>query len=129
MFVLALIPIPYLYLINIVGTAIGPGILFGLGARLSFNKALIIILGSLPHMLVELLGLCLFASAIYPINLWIRRKIFRQRLLIHTKLVYELKVGVIRYVKYVLPAMLLAAVLETYVADWLFSLLTKVLES
>ncbi|WP_099974004.1 stage II sporulation protein M [Lactobacillus terrae] len=121
MFILALIPVPFLYLINIFYTSILPGLLYGVAYTLDFQKGFAITIGSIPHLFAEVFALCLFASAIYPINLWIRNKIFHREN--NSTFWFEIKLFLKRYILYVLPLIILAAFLETYVADWITNLM------
>ncbi|WP_129045589.1 stage II sporulation protein M [Companilactobacillus metriopterae] len=121
MFIFALIPIPFLYLINVFYTSLLPGLLYGVAYTLAFQKGFAITIGSMPHFLSETFAFCLFASAVYPINLWIRDKIFHREN--NSTFWFEIKLFLKRYILYVLPLIILAAFLETYVADWITNLM------
>lgn len=82
MIVLSLIPIPYLYFAPVALTAILTGFVLYLpttsilGAKMSFLE---VILGVLPHGIVEFGGYVLLLGALYPINTWICHKVFRRK--------------------------------------------------
>ena len=121
MFIFALIPIPYLYLLNIVISAIPVGILFGVGIKYSLVKGSLLIISAFPYMVVELFALSIFAAALDEINIWVRGKIWR-RIQTPLSLSFELKQFFLRYLKYVIPLIIVAAFLETYAADWIYRL-------
>ena len=60
MFILALLPIPYLYLINLVVTIIMPGILLGFLLSFDLHKGLIGCIAFIPHYTFEIMGLLYF---------------------------------------------------------------------
>ena len=63
MFILGLLPIPYLYLINLVVTIIMPGILLGFLLSFDLHKGLIGSIAFIPHYTFEIMGFCILASA------------------------------------------------------------------
>ena len=65
MFILGLLPIPYLYLINLVVTIIMPGILLGFLLSFDLHKGLIGSIAFIPHYTFEIMGFCILASAVY----------------------------------------------------------------
>ena len=75
MFILALIPIQFLYVINIILTVSLPGILFGIGLQANFINSFELITASIPHYVVEVFAFCLFASILFELNKTIRMKI------------------------------------------------------
>ena len=75
MFILSLIPIQFLYVINIISTASLPGILFGIVLQANFKKGFGIIISSIPHFLVEVFAFCLFAAILFELNKGIRIKL------------------------------------------------------
>lgn len=127
MLFLALIPIQYLYLVNLLVTVILSGILFGITLIIDPVFTLQLVLSSLPYLVVEIFGFCLFAALLFKLNQEIRQKIKH----IFTKknedsslkniFMDTLKV----YVYLVLPLIIIAAFTETYVADFLLSTLQR----
>lgn len=124
MFILALIPIQFLYLVNIISTAVLPGILFGLVFHLDFIKGIEIIVSASPHYVIEIFGFCLFASVLFELNRGIRSK-FRS---VFKKdenpsfLFNKLLRTIIIYLALILPMIIIAAFLETYIADFILNL-------
>ncbi|MGM0175329.1 hypothetical protein IGI53_002764 [Enterococcus sp. DIV0788_1] len=116
MLILSIIPIRFLYWVQPIFTAILSGILFGIVFRYSLVKGCVILISSLPHMLVELLTFCVWMVALDNFNQWIRYKISKNT---ETRLFDELKLLLICYVKYVIPLIVIAAFIETYVANWI----------
>lgn len=82
MLIFSLIPIPFLYFLNLLYTAIITGIAFGFAINFDLNKGLIMFLSSTPHTIVEILAMCFVISGLYKLNKSIIRKIsnlFRKR--------------------------------------------------
>ncbi|ARF15641.1 hypothetical protein SporoS204_03260 [Sporosarcina ureae] len=124
MFVLALIPIQFLYLINVISTAILPGILFGVVLQLDFIKGIEMITSTLPHYFVEIFAFCLFAAVLFNLNRVIREKfrsVFKKdkgQVPLAKKVFGAMKI----YGVLILPMIIVAAFLETYIADIIFNL-------
>ncbi|VEF46564.1 Integral membrane protein DUF95 [Bacillus freudenreichii] len=124
MVVLALIPIQFLYLINVISTAILPGILFGVVLQVDFRKGIEIIASSIPHYFVEIFAFCLFAAVLFELNRVIRvkiRSVFKKDKN-GISLVKKTLVTIKIYMVVILPMIIVAAFLETYIADIIFSL-------
>src|SRR5690625_7056628 len=75
MFILALIPIQFLYLLNIILTVALPGVLFGIALQANFKKGLAIIISAAPHYVFEVFAFCLFAAVLFKLNRIVRGKI------------------------------------------------------
>ena len=124
MFVLTLIPVQFLYLLNIISTAILPGILFGAILQFDPRKGIEIIISTTPHYFVEIFAFCLFAAVLFELNRAVRIKI--RNLFKKDKngisLVRKISVTIKVYAVLILPLIILAAFLETYIADIIFSL-------
>ncbi|WP_338754013.1 stage II sporulation protein M [Leuconostoc mesenteroides] len=118
MLILSLIPIPFLYWIQPIATVLAPGIVFGIIFDTSFEKGITIVVSSLPHVLIEILAFCFWIVALDRINKWMRNKISK-KINNSTQFMDEIKQLITIYVKYVLPLIVIAAFLETYVADWI----------
>lgn len=127
MFILALLPIPYLYLMNLVVTIIMPGIMLGFFLSLDTHKGLIGSIAFIPHYTFEVIGLCILTSALYMLNKAITRRftnLFRKS----KKENYAIKDNLINVIKFyviiALPLIIIAAFLETYVSNFLFNLMS-----
>ncbi|MGF9958228.1 stage II sporulation protein M [Bacillus mycoides] len=124
MFILALIPIQFLYAINIILTVSLPGILFGIGLQADFQKGFGIIISSIPHYLFEIFAFCLFAAILFELNKFIRIKLKnlfkkdKERVSLNKKILEVIKI----YVVLTLPIIIIAAFLETYIADIILNL-------
>ena len=124
MFVLALIPIQFLYLINVISTALIPGILFGVVLQMDFIKGIEIIASTIPHYFVEIFAFCLFAAALFELNRSLEQKLevyskkVKIRFLLLRKILGTIKI----YGVLILPIIIVAAFLETYIADIIFNL-------
>ncbi|MGH1163378.1 stage II sporulation protein M [Bacillus mycoides] len=124
MFILALVPIQFLYVISIILTVSLPGILFGVGLQVDFQKGFGVIISSIPHYFFEIFAFCLFAAILFELNQSIRIKlknIFKkdkERVSLSKKILEVIKI----YVVLTLPIMIIAAFLETYIADIILDL-------
>ena len=125
MFILALLPIPYLYLINLVVTIIMPGILLGFLLSFDLHKGLIGSMAFIPHYTFEIMGFCILASALYMLNKAITRRFTN---LFRKKKNYAIKDNLINVIKFyvliALPLIIIAAFLETYVSNFIFNILS-----
>ena len=125
--ILSIIPIPYLYSIHLLATAIIPGLMLGFIVNFDTYKGFIGIISYIPHYTLEVGGHCLVLSGLYMINKCIRRKItniFRKE----KKVDISFRNVVLNFCKVfvciALPVFIIAAFTETYVADFLFELMT-----
>ncbi|NWK84244.1 stage II sporulation protein M [Staphylococcus sp. GSSP0090] len=122
MLLLAVIPIPFLYYLNILSTTILPAIVLGFAIHIDLYKGSMMTISAMPHFLLEILGLCFVASGLLKVNQSIIRKIsnlFRN----NKKEKLSLKLAIINFLKiYVyiaLPLIILAAFTETYLSELL----------
>jgi uncharacterized membrane protein SpoIIM required for sporulation len=124
MFILALIPIQFLYVINIILTASLPGVAFGLALQVNFRKGFDIIISSIPHFIFEVFALCLLAAVLFELNQVVRVKI--RNLFKNDKeeisFIKKFLETIRTYAIFVLPIIIAAAFLETYIADIIFNL-------
>lgn len=127
MFIFSLIPIPFLYFLNMISTSIITGIVFGFAIHFDFNKGSIMVISSIPHTIIEILAMCFVISGLYKLNQAIIRKIsnlFRktkkQNLSFKLALSNLLKI----YFLIALPLYIIAAFLETYLTDFIYNLFT-----
>ncbi|TDM04609.1 stage II sporulation protein M [Macrococcus carouselicus] len=125
MLLFACIPVPFLYIIQITATAALPGVLFGLILRYDSHEAFAIIASSLPHAVLELSGLCLFASLLYRLNTSICQFCWQKLLKRQPEYCFkeELMNLFKNYFLLVLPLIITAAFTEEYVSDSIYRLL------
>lgn len=126
MLILALIPIPFLYTLNLIVSIIIPGIMFGFFINFDPYKGFTGFISYIPHYMFEIFSFCVMISGLYMLNKTIIRKmsnIFRK----NKKRDYSLRNSLIMLFKLYflvsLPLIVLAAFTETYVADMLLKLL------
>ena len=127
MFILALIPVQFLYFVNIISTSLLPGILFGVVLRIDSRIGFEIIISTMPHYLVEVSAYCLFAAVLFELNKAVRikvRNLFKKNK-IEISLVRKVLKTMKVYVTLVLPLIILAAFLETYISNIIYSLIQK----
>lgn len=127
MLILAIIPIPFLYYLNIIHTAIPPAIALGFVINFDIYKGSMITISSIPHFFVEILAFCFVASGLVKVNQSICRKftnLFRK----NKKENISFKLSIINllkiYIFIALPLYVLAAFFENYLSKLLFNLLT-----
>lgn len=127
MLILAVVPIQFLYLLNVISTSLLPGILFGIVLRVDAGKGFEIILSAMTHYFVEIFALCLFAAVLFELNQAVRSKIQhvfkkdKDGISFVGKLLKTMKV----YIVLVLPLIILAAFLETYISDIVLHFIQK----
>lgn len=127
MFILSLIPIPFLYFLNIISTSIITGIVSAFALHLNFSKSIVMIIASIPHITIELLAMAFVISPLYKLNQSIIRKVsnlFRN----NKKENISFRITVINlfkiYLLYALPLYIIAAFLETYFTAFIYNLFT-----
>ena len=124
MFVFTLIPVQFLYLVNIITTATLPGILFGVILQADSRNGMKIIASTIPHFVLEVFAFCLWAAVLFKLSQVVRSKIKywfmkNEEEVIFVDTVYKtVKV----YLTVVLPMIIVAAFVETYVADLIYNL-------
>lgn len=124
MFILALIPVPFLYLANIVVTMIALGFFIGIALHIDVFDGIGLTIASLPHTFVEIFSYCLLAAMLFELNRSIRTflgNIFRKNK--HGTFFITSSTNTFKiYFVLILPMIIIAALLETYIADILFQL-------
>jgi len=75
MFFFALIPIQFLYFVNIISTISLLGVLFGIALQVDFEKGFELIISSLPHSGFEIFAYCLLVAVLFELNQVVRGKI------------------------------------------------------
>lgn len=126
MFVLALIPIPFLYFLNIVSTSIITGVIFGFAIHVVPSFGWILALSSTPHAMIEILAFCFVASGLWSLNQSIIRNLsnFFRKEKIYGLSITESLYNLIRvYVCIALPLFIIAAFAETYLTGFIEHLL------
>ena len=125
MFVFSLIPIPFLYFLNIIFTNIITGIDFAFAIYLNINKGIIMVMSSIPNSVVETIAMCFVLSGLYKLNQSILRKVgnmFRKtkkkEISFKKALIDLFKV----YLFIALPLYILAAFLETYFTSFIYNI-------
>ena len=124
MFILSLIPIQFLYVINIIITVSLLGVLFGVVLQGNFEKGFGIIISSIPHYIFEIFAYCLLAAILFELNQVIRvkiRNIFKKDK-VGISLIKKFLETIKIYAIFVLPIIIAAAFLETYIADIILNL-------
>lgn len=124
MLVFALIPIQFLYFVNILSTTSLPGVLFGIALQVNFEQGFKLIISSIPHYSFEIFAYCLLAAVLFELNQVIREKIrnkFKKNKEGNSLIEKFVRI-IIAYAVFVLPIIIAAAFLETYIADIILGL-------
>src|SRR5699024_8968242 len=75
MFILSLIPIQFLYFLNIIINVFLPVVLYVIYFLSIFGKGLSLIVSSVPHYVFEIFAFSLFATILFKFNKVVRAKI------------------------------------------------------
>ncbi len=126
MLFLALLPVPFLYFLNVISTSIITGIVFGFAIHVLPNFGWILVLSSTPHAVIEILAFCFVASGLWSLNQSIVRKVsnFLKKEKKCGLSISESIYNLIRiYVFIALPLFIIAAFGETYLTDFIVHIL------
>ncbi|MGE7021942.1 stage II sporulation protein M [Solibacillus cecembensis] len=123
MLILALIPIQFIYMLNVISTTSLLGVFFGI-ALLIDEKGFELIIASIPHAVFEIFAYCLFAAVLFELNQVIRVKIRNKfkKDKEGNSFINKFVRTIIVYAVFVLPIIIAAAFLETYIADIILDL-------
>ncbi|MGO2083901.1 stage II sporulation protein M [Vagococcus sp.] len=116
-FLLSLIPIPLLYFLPVLLTAVVTGIVFyipfmpELEGKLSLVN---IVLGIIPHMFIEVFGFLIVTCGVYYVNKSIRSKLFKKSSS-NLTFIESLKQLFFMYCCLALPALVMAAFIEAFI--------------
>ncbi|CAH1855945.1 stage II sporulation protein M [Convivina praedatoris] len=116
-FILALIPIPYLYFLNFGATAASIGFVYYLLLVLPKVSFLQVMVLTLPHGILETIGLGIVCIALAKINRVICRRIYRRKKDVSIKktIIASFKT----YILYAVPILLIAALIEALITPLL----------
>jgi len=118
MFILALIPIPGLYLMSTMATAVSVGVMLylpfmsGVDGRVSLLQILV---GILPHGIFEWAGFLIWAASLYFLNRKIKNVVYKRQLKITDTLKSILVNNLKTYFYVALPLLIFAAAIEAFV--------------
>lgn len=73
--IIALIPIPYLYLIPAISTIFSLSMAIGIQFAYKFNEGTVLLLGILPHGLLEIYIMSILLSLLFALNKYIRNSL------------------------------------------------------
>lgn len=125
MLILALIPIPYLFFLNILSTVVSVSPVLGIYIAYKIKVGFIITLITIPHMIFEIFGLCIIASLLYSINKTLRigmlnlfKRDKKKYIPISTAFMNLIK----GFIVYALPSIIIAAILESIFTVWMYDL-------
>lgn len=119
MLVLALIPVPFLYLINAAMTALSLGAVFGIITAVNPQHALDVFLAGLPHTFTEFVAFAIVASALQSLNCWMRQLVWHRNQPRQGNFLALFKPIVLTWLLMALPIFIISAVFQTYLAPYL----------
>ena len=73
--IIALIPIPYLYMIPSISTIFSLSMAIGIQFAYKFNEGTVLLLGILPHGLLEIYIMSVLLALLFVINKYIRNSL------------------------------------------------------
>lgn len=127
MLILAIIPIPFLYYLNIISTAIPPAIALGFVINYDIYKGTMVTISSIPHFFVEILAFALLLAVSSKLTKLLLEKSptyleknKKENLSLKLSIINLLKI----YVFIALPLFVIAAFFENYLSKFIFDLLT-----
>src|SRR5699024_10986191 len=125
LFLFSFFPIPFLYAFIILSKQLILGLLYGAVLREIMTEALKLIFSSLPLSIIEIFGLCVLVAILYEFNKVILSKVRRlwNKKSVSLPFWTTFFKGAKLYVTLVLPLIIIAAFIETYVANFLYRLL------
>lgn len=121
MFILSLIPIPFLYILNLIYTAYIPGVILGIAIRQFSEIPIRPILIYLPFIIIEFFAFSFLAATLYNLNKNIRKKIHhffskdKKQIFILNSFKDTLKA----YSFVTLPLIIISAILFRYLSSFL----------
>ncbi len=72
MVILTLIPIQYMYLLNMILTNLILGVVFGIAVQVDLEVGFQLIISSIPHSVFEIFAYCILATVLFEMNQAIR---------------------------------------------------------
>lgn len=125
MVILTLIPIQYMYLLNMILTNLILGVVFGIAVQVDLEVGFQLIISSISHSVFEIFAYCILATVLFEMNQAIRVNIINifKKDKAQVSLVKSFLKTMKAYIVFVMPLIIVAAFLETYLADTLLYLL------
>lgn len=125
MVILTLIPIQYMYLLNMILTNLILGVVFGIAVQVDLEVGFQLIISSISHSVFEIFAYCILATVLFEMNQAIRVNIINifKKDKAKVSLVKSFLKTMKAYIVFVMPLIIVAAFLETYLADTLLYLL------
>lgn len=128
--IIAFIPIPYLYMIPTISTVFSLSVAIGIEFAYKLNEGVALLIGILPHGLLEIYIMSIELSIMFVINRYIRKKLVniikkeKEKLpnlmnIIATILKY--------YCLYMLPLTFVCALIEVFITPYWYQLLKGIL--
>lgn len=121
MTILALVPVGFLYMLQpTITTGLLGGLIMGVAVNIHSQTAISLAISALPHTVSEMYAYAVWASSLFTLNTWIRDKMLR---IVRQETITEILIGLLtNYILIVVPLIIIGALLETYVADWILKL-------
>lgn len=124
MLLFSLLPIPFLYLLNLLVTSVLFGIVIAVALKVGLYEGLAMIVSSIPHFILEISAYCLIAATLYKLNKALYRPIvnyFRKNKKSKDSGIFSALRNTIKiYFLLAFPLIILAAISESYLADFIY---------
>jgi uncharacterized membrane protein SpoIIM required for sporulation len=114
-----------MYLLNMILTNLILGVVFGIAVQVDLEVGFQLIISSIPHSVFEIFAYCILATVLFEMNQAIRVNIINifKKDKAKVSLVKSFLKTMKAYIVFVMPLIIVAAFLETYLADTLLYLL------
>lgn len=128
--IIALIPIPYLYLIPAISTIFSLSMAIGIQFAYKFNEGTVLLLGILPHGLLEIYIMSISLSLLFALNKYIRNSLvnlFKKNKTYLPKFLNVMTSICKGYLLVMLPLTLICALIEVFITPNWYQFLKNIL--
>lgn len=128
--IIALIPIPYLYLIPAISTIFSLSMAIGIQFAYKFNEGTVLLLGILPHGLLEIYIMSILLSLLFALNKYIRNSLvnlFKKNKTYLPKFLNVITSICKGYLLVMLPLTLICALIEVFITPNWYQFLKNIL--
>lgn len=128
--IIAIIPIPYLYLIPTISTLFSLSMSIGIQFAYKTNEGIALLIGILPHSLLEIYIISLELSIIFIVNKYFRKvliNLFKKKKEHLPHFLCIIKFIVKYYLMFMVPLAFICAFIEVFITPNWYSFLKKIL--
>ncbi|HDE8044102.1 TPA: stage II sporulation protein M [Staphylococcus aureus] len=128
--IIAIIPIPYLYMIPTISTIFSLSMAIGIQFAYKFNEGTVMLLGILPHGLLEIYIMSILLSLLFVLNKYIRNSLvnlFKKNKVYLPKFLNVITSICKCYLIVILPLTFICALIEVFITPNWFQFLKNIL--